>query len=401
MPWETRIAVERLERGFGWKVQLDRIAHPRPGVEVYENLEFIDAETGESLLRCASIELSRRDYADPQGEVKPTLVLALESPEIEAAAIDRLRRSIERILQRQTAADSNCLLSAAELKVRRGKQTVSLPGIDSNLVYSDAGIQAYMQFHLPGDEAAVPAFVRIVRNRTINPPQNCIELKTENNDLPCELLALASPAFAGLGPQARFRGDLHVYYVPRDGANADLGGDIVGQFSDVDIGGVVRAACDQKITGTADIALYSPTYFADGRLESLSAVVKAGSGTIDRSLLQACVDQLGCGTDLKLEIADDEIRFQQMAFELRMSSEGIDIRGRCPFRQSSNDVRGVVAIDGNQRLLFDPAAQPRSVASLIQALAPSGSYQVPVSRQADKLMRHLPLPNENEENAVR
>ena len=53
MPWETRIAAEQLERQLGWKVKLERLKHPRPGVDVYENLELIDAETGGTIFRCS------------------------------------------------------------------------------------------------------------------------------------------------------------------------------------------------------------------------------------------------------------------------------------------------------------------------------------------------------------
>jgi hypothetical protein len=109
MSWETRIAAEQLERQLGWKVKLEQLKHPRPGVDVYENLELIDAETGGTIFRSPSIEVRWGENADPQSKDKPLLVLSLDRPEIDAAALDRIGRCIERVLQKQTAPDVNCL----------------------------------------------------------------------------------------------------------------------------------------------------------------------------------------------------------------------------------------------------------------------------------------------------
>ena len=329
-----------------------------------------------------------------KARINLTLVLSLDQPEIDAAALDRIGRCIERVLQKQTAPDVNCLLSAAELKLRQGKNVRTFPGIEAGVVHSEVGVQAALQFHLPGAEAAVPAVIRIFRNRTIAPPQSRFELNTGDNELPCELIALGSSAFGELGSQTRFRGELIVYYSQQNGGSADWSGEIVGQLLDVDLKALASDSSDHKISGQAEIILDKPTYFTGGRLESLNAQVNAGPGVVSHSLMQACVEKLGFETGFDLGIADAEIKYQQLAFGLLIDAQGLRIRGRCPFRHDGKEVRGTIMIDRNLCLLADPPAQPCPIASLIQALAPPSASQVPATQQADRYLRHLPLPSE-------
>ncbi len=202
------------------------------------------------------------------------------------------------------------------------------------------------------------------------------------------------PEAAKLGSKARFRGEFVVEQSATDFSCMEGKGELAGRLFDVDLTTLVAEPCPHKISGTAEVVLGNPALFAAGRLESLSARIKAGPGKADRSLLQDCVEKLGLETGVDLGIAEEKIKYQQLAFDVTLNAAGLEIDGRCPFNRDGVDYPGVIMADGRLCMLANSAKQaaPQPVAALIRALTPPGALQAPATRQADWLVRHLPLP---------
>jgi hypothetical protein len=198
MPWETQIAAERLQQQLGWKVKLERLKHPRPGTEVYENLEFLDPETDQSIFFCRSIEVSKKQIADPQGQEKPTLMLSFDQPEIDAAGLDQIGRLIERIVQDHVAPGLNCRLSPTELKLRGGKVVQIFPGIEARVIHSEGDIQAAMRSPLPRVNLEAFVEIQLHRDRKVSPPQSRFELVTTANEVSWEQIVSEIPEFTRL-----------------------------------------------------------------------------------------------------------------------------------------------------------------------------------------------------------
>jgi hypothetical protein len=240
LPWEARLAAEQLQIHLGCEVNLEGLAHPRPGAEVYRNLELADPETGQSIFSCKSVEVSRQNIADPQGQEKPTLVLSFEQPEIDAAALGKIGRLVERLLQDQAAPGVNCRVSATELKLRRGKTSQTFPGIEAGVDHSPGCVQAAMQFHLPEANSAAPVAIRFYRDRSTAPPQNRFQLITEENEVPCGLIALGIPEFAKYGDRARFQGTIEFDYSQKISLADDWNNALTGRIIDADSGEETR-----------------------------------------------------------------------------------------------------------------------------------------------------------------
>jgi hypothetical protein len=186
VPWETQLAAEQLQLQLGWKVKLSQLKHPRPGADVYENIELLDPETGHSIFACKSVEVSHRQI----GQEKPTLVFAFDRPEIDADAIPQIHRLIERVLQDQVTPGANSLFSAAELTLRRGKSIRTYPDIVAGVEHATGYVQAALQFRLPDAQAKMPVTLRLYRDRTTTPPKNHFELVAAENEVPKEMIAL-------------------------------------------------------------------------------------------------------------------------------------------------------------------------------------------------------------------
>jgi hypothetical protein len=233
-PWETRLAAERLQQRLGWTVKLERLRHPRPGTEVYENLELLDPETGRTIFTCRAVQVARGTMPDPQGNEIPALSLTLDQPEINAAAFPQIGRLLERALQDQIAAGENCNFSARTFKLRRGEAIETFSDIDAGVVHAGGDAQAAIRFQLPDAPAAAQVGIRLYRDRGLTPPQNHVEILTYGNEVPCDLLALGIPEFAKLGSKSRFQGELTIFNFEQENIVRDWEGKMSGKFVNVD-----------------------------------------------------------------------------------------------------------------------------------------------------------------------
>jgi hypothetical protein len=199
MPWETQLAAERLQQQLGWNVKLERLKHPRPGTEIYENMELLNPETGQSLFTCRSIEVNTKLIADPQGQEKPTLALSFDHPEIHSAAFEEIGRLVERVVQDQVAPSINCEISTVEMKLRNGNTVQAFADVKAGVAHSENFVQAALLFHLPSAKEAAPLVFRLSRDRTVSPPRSSFELVTSENEMTWEKVVSEIPEFAKLG----------------------------------------------------------------------------------------------------------------------------------------------------------------------------------------------------------
>ncbi len=285
--------------------------------------------------------------------------------------------------------DADLELSAAELTLCAAEGSQTLTGVKGLMEALSGGVHAQMQFRLVGADMREPAQIRLVRNRQVSPPASGFELNTGDGELPCGVLAMGLGPWKPLGPRCRFHG-----YIWANETTDGWEGELTGQLAELDFGGLMTDQFPHHLSGVGE-ATIQHARFRRGRLEEGSAVLTAGRGTIDRSLLAAAVQCLGlaAGPDL-LALppgedvgGGDRVIYDQLAVEIAIDARGLRIRGRCPGVES-----GTILSSGNRRLLGEPSAGPLPVASLVRTLAPASAVQVPVSRQSDWLLRHLPMP---------
>ena len=247
LPGHLQAEAEQLGRQLGVEVRLQGLKHPRPGVVLYEGLEMADPETGQVLLRCRLLEVASQP-ADSGRHRRPTLTLTAAQPEIEAAAIHRLWELLERTIELHHGRLENDLqLAAAELTLKAGADSQSLTDLEGCLTTVSAGTDAEVHFRLAGSDTPEPVRLRVVRNRQLSPPASGFELYTGGGDLPCRMLAMGLKELKPLGTQCRFNGSLWANETPNGWE-----GEITGQMTDVDFGGLVSDHFPHRLSGRGD-----------------------------------------------------------------------------------------------------------------------------------------------------
>ena len=227
---------------------------------------------------------------------------------------------------------------------------------------------------------ARPTFLPLTVRFTSAPPATGFELDTGGAPLPCPVLAAGLSGVEQLGERSRFCGYFWANETPDGWA-----GEIKGRVSDVDLESLVGDRFAHRLSGPAQLSLDS-VRFRQGRIETAEGEIAAGPGTVSRSLIEAAVQRLEMATALEASPSPSAVRYEQLSARFRLTSRGLQIAGGL----QAGDVR-VVMVDRQSVLLTEPA-QAQPIAALVQALAPGGGIQVPANRQADWLMRRLPLP---------
>lgn len=378
----ARLAADELAVRLGLTVSLRGLTHPRPGVVEYEGLQLIDPETGRALLRCRSVEVSSNRLWPTSAADSPDLVVRAEKPELESRGLEELGRLVQQALQgRLGPREPRWSFSAAEVHLVAGGTTQTLVEVQATMSAPAGGVQAELSFRVPKLNMPEPARIRLGRNRQISPPAAGFDLSTGGAKLPCALLALGLPEFERAGANSRFSG-----YVS---ANQNLGGwqgEMVGEWSNLDLGELLGDKCPHKLTGPAQVYLQS-VRFRDGRLEEAVGAISAGPGIVSRSLLNAAVERLTLTRGAEPNTPGEFVPYEQLAAAFLLNSKGLQLQGRC-----SGIGPGSILVDRYCRLLGDPAMQPKPVTALLQMLVSSGEQQVPASRQSERLLRWLPLP---------
>ncbi len=382
LPGNARAEAEQLGRQLGMNATLDGLKHLRPGVVLYEGLELTDPETGQAVLRCRLLEIARQQETDQQGQRRAVLALTASQLEVEAASLDRIWQCLQRTMEGSygpLAADLR--LSAADVTLRASDPPQTVTDLEAGLESRPERTRAEVHFRLAGVDTSDPIRIVIDRNRQISPPANGFELYTGGGEMPCNVLAMGLRELKPLGPQCCFRG-----YIRANDSTEGWEGEAFGQLVNVDLGRLVSDHFPYQLSGSGDVTIQSAR-FLRGRLEEGSAIVAAGPGTIDRSLLAAAVDRLQLRPGAEPPLVGQRMRYNELAFLVTLDALGLRLRGRCPAAEQGTILSG----EAGNRLLGEPLG-PQPVAALVQTLVPSSVVQVPASRQTDWLLRHLPVP---------
>ncbi len=372
-------------------VKLGGLKYLRPGATLYENLEISDPETGKPIFRCRALEATLQRRTGQQGQPRAAVLLSASQPQVEAASLHRVWQCLQRVLEGSPGRlDADLQLSATELTLCAAEGSQTLSGVDGLIEVLPGGTHAQFHFRLVGADTPEPARIRLVRNRQVSPPQSGFELYTGDGELPCSVLAMGLAELKPLGPRCRFRG-----YIWANEASDGWEGEVTGQLVELDLDSLISDHFPHRLSGIGE-ATIQRARFRNGRLEEGAAMLAAGPGMIDRSLLAAAVARLGlvAGRDLSPPLADEgrgegrPVRYEQLALSATLDAQGLQLRGRCTTAEP-----GTILSDGCGRLLGEPLRDPQTVCALVQTLVPQSAVQVPASRQTDWLLRHLPVPD--------
>jgi hypothetical protein len=189
LPWNRQAEEARLSAELGLTVSLESMTHTLPGVIRYTGLKLADPETGRELLRCGELEATWTSMTDSQGRTHPAMVLAARQVESAASPWQRLKETLRRCLECQighpevevrVTADAWTLREDNDLKVLENVEAA----IGRNPRPDPEGVQAQLAFRLAASPMQRPMRMRILRDRTVEPPAYRFDLDAHGNEVP-------------------------------------------------------------------------------------------------------------------------------------------------------------------------------------------------------------------------
>ena len=388
-PGYVQAEADRLGRLLGRKVTLDSVQHPRPNETVYHELTVSDPESGKPLFHCQRLQAASKLVEDQAGQRKPCLMLIASRARADTDELVQFRRLVDRLLAGGTAwsgidlkiAVSGELALFTGTDIATGGSPLILTEVGGHIVTNTEGALAEIWFRQAELEMPDPIRISVQRNRQTDPPETHLRINTGRSFLPTFVLALGLKQFEHLGPTCRFRGVLDSH------RTADVSsGNLTGCFQEVDLDSVVSDRFAHRLAGMAQLDVENAR-FSQGRLLDASGWLQSGPGLISRSLLDAAQRSLELPRGGPSDPWVDPIPYDRLAVSFAIDSAALKIQGQC--RTEAGDA---IMTDSTGPLLGSSMISSHTIASLIKALCPDEPVQVSATRQTERLMSRLPLP---------
>ena len=184
LPWNRQAEEARLSAELGVAVSLDSMSHPLPGVVRYTGLKLADPETGRELLRCGEVEVTWTSMTDC---TRPAIVVAARNVESAASTWQRLKETLRRSLECQIGRpEVEVRVTADKWTLRDGADVQVLEKVDGGIgrIARPAGMQAQLAFHIASSPTKPLVRMRIVRDRTVEPPAYGFDLDAPAGEAP-------------------------------------------------------------------------------------------------------------------------------------------------------------------------------------------------------------------------
>ncbi|HVX10519.1 MAG TPA: hypothetical protein VHC22_05025 [Pirellulales bacterium] len=367
---------QELGERLGLTVRCERIRYPQPGQSVYERFELADAETGEWVLRCRSLEVTRTGR---------TLALAPGDVEVAAPRANKLLRLVQRRLAHELPGDDAVWLTPTQVTLVTPSASQTYEDVDCRIDTQGDASTATLHFRLPDPQPGEPPMVAITRNRSPAGISTTIKLDTLGTELPVSVFSPWLDLQRELGRDAAFSGS---FTVVEGTDRTDC--QIEGLFSDLDLHRLVTRRFPHHLTGIANVELKAD--ISEGGVVEAVGLLRCESGAIGDSLLAAAIDLLDCqpGTALqgrRLTAGTHQV-FHDLAFDFTVNREGVRLESWADAQPAGAlllDVRGA-------SLLGAPSGEPLPLVQLVRALVPESELLVPATKETARLVPWLPLP---------
>jgi hypothetical protein len=373
----------QLEAALGLKVQVAKIAYPRPGCTLLEGLELADPETGKAVATVRLAEIS----TDEHGET-----IFASQPEVDVAAAEQLKTFIgSRMRRTVTAHAADLRFVANELTVRWADGAQTFVDCSAQLGSTSDGCAATGSLRLANSDAAQAIRFEWRRSNQLGEPLDSVQIGAANAPLPVSLIAVLAERENRWGPHCTVQGTIKAMETP-DSWQAE----VAGRLANIDLHSAVSSQFPHQLSGTAELTVKHAVVHA-GRLEEAEGSIHAGQGSVGPSLLMAAAAVLGLtrgGNNSSAnglvgnEMTGNVTAYDELAADFELDARGFSVHGRCGGKRE-----GTILRNGEQVLLADSDRGPVPVVALVKMLVPDSRVQVPATRQTDWLLHLLPVPD--------
>ena len=375
MPGHVALYAEKLSQDIGMSASMTDVSYPRPDAIQIVGLQLDHPETGERIAHARRVVMVRRD-----GEFVVKIdggVLVDSGPALLGEVV------FDRVLKRWENQMIPIHLVATDLSLQTGKATYNFRHCAALLSSATAGPRVKLEFRLGNQGNGPPISLQVSRHRNVRPPITQLKIDTRGNQLSNQLLSHYFPGLLALGENCTLQG---AGWLTNDvaGWHADWS----GELTQVDLDWLFDGLPHQ-LSGLADISIMGARLHENRITELAGSASVTGSGTLSRSLLEACVRQLGCSMSPPgdSQVFDEVVPFRELSFAFRIDEAGLYIRGQCHHHSQGTMMQGERGLR-----LGEPPNQPLAVTDLLKALVPASNVLVPATRETDALLRFLPVP---------
>ena len=367
---------------LGLRVSIDRVSYPQPGVTVFKGLKLADAEFGTPLADIDHLQAvsNSEGLTLLAGQVNVT---ELGGPIFWQWLQEKLRQTQPDLWQ----------FHAEHIRLSSGGKSHPLADFRVKNNPALSGSSAIVLFrNRAGDDAAEDIQIKLARHRQANPPSTAWELRTGSSVLPVSLLRVVLPQIATFGPDARFRGTLTVSYgdAPISTLNESAWGcDVSGAMDQANLAVLFGDLLPGALEGSAHIEI-EHAQVRNGRLNSASVLLTAGTGRISGLLVLATAAALELESKAPAteQFGASMQSFERLGLAVGINARGVVLRGVC-----DNSAPGTIVGTLNGPLLRtqEPEHAIQPIAGLLQIVAPNSPVISPVTPEAQRLARMLPL----------
>lgn len=361
------------------EVRCERVRYPQPGQTLYEGVELLDAETGRWIVRCRTLDVTRRDAR---------IAIAPSDVQVATEHSERLVQLLLRRLTRELPGDEGIWLVPTMVTLQSAAGAQTYDDVECRLEFQPEQATAVIRFRLPQSETGELPAVTIARRRDKGDVAiTAIRLDTRGSSLPVVIFRPWLDLPSLVGDDATFCGSVAI----EQDTNA-WSWEAVGDLKGIDLGEMVSQRFPHQLLGTAQLRI-DEARVVHGRLVTAEGTLKCPAGTIGGSLLAAAVESLGCRT-IELQSGglpfsvDQNQEFQELAIQFAIDETGLAIAAL-----GGADANGAVLLDDRgDPVLFAPVEGRTSLVSCIRALVPDNTIQVPATKETAALESWLPLP---------
>ncbi len=330
-PGHVRDVEIELGRALGLQVSLDQVRYPRPGEIAYRGIVLRQEEPrGKALAEIARAGTVRLERTGRE------LTLLVDEPKLRGESPLLGLSLLARLMQRSASIPFERIgVTATSCQIDLGREDLqfTVRELAGELLADPSRPTLTLAYRIPGAGTGTRCELLLSRDRTSEPPQTTLLLKTtEGSPLSARMLNVFFDADDWLGPEAKLEGTLSL----RQEGSRDWEADFQGELVDVDMGRLTgRRFPRHRLTGRAKLVFQKARW---GRREGqapgwveVKGNLLVGQGTIGISLIDALAREMRFRPSTRLALHDPrktEVDFRALGLAFAMESSGeIQITG--------------------------------------------------------------------------
>lgn len=369
----AHIWASQLATYLGCRVEVDAVELRAPNRRILHGVKLLHPETGQLMVRVQAVDIVDNSAG---------FALLLQKPDIaEDQAAELYRLVHEHVLTRPVATPQVTMAMLHDV-TWRGMRKAQLRDVRVELRRDSRQTTAGITFSGEGSGGQA-GVLHFSRKHLVDSPSSSLRLNTGDNRLPAHWLSLVAPPGNLLGDSAEWQGQLEIEVSQQ---HWSLQGS--GQFVDLDPAMMTNT---RLISGRTQI-IASDLRLSEHGLECFKGRLLIEGGRISDELIRAW---RWIGIQPAAPIARSVSMahpFQRLAVEIQLDARGLQLHPSLHSQALIQDQLGPLV----EQTYHGMIPLVNVVASLTEAIDPSGSQNLVESAAARSIVRWLPGPNNAE-----